>query len=82
MKTPAERAEELVMHHDITQMVGAKHHNPGRAKQLIADAITEAVAAERERCARVAQQVVDDIDPQGWYVAEQIRKGEPVKPDT
>lgn len=39
--------------------------------------IVAAVAeAERERCAAVARRVVDELDPQGWLVAEEILKGE------
>lgn len=47
--SPEERAERLITDHDITQVVGSKHENPGEAVRLIAETIREAVA-ESERC--------------------------------
>ena len=53
--TPEERAERLVLDEGITKSVGRKHESPGQAADLIAAAIRDAVAAERERAAKAAE---------------------------
>jgi hypothetical protein len=53
---PHELAMALVADHDITQMVGSKHHNPGSAVVLLTRTINQAILAERERCARIVEE--------------------------
>ena len=64
---------------EFAARIGCESSLPDWAKAMITDwvreAVRAAVAAETERCARVAQWIVDEIEPQGPGVAEAIRTG-------
>lgn len=53
--TAEEWAKKLLDEHPIEYAVGYKHHSPYEAYKAIAAAIGEAIAAEREACARLAE---------------------------
>lgn len=81
--TPEQRAEALTESQE--GMEALRHIDVGRLEPLIAAAIREAVAAEWERCAKVAADFdkckccdADDPDGPGHKIAATIRQqGQP-----
>lgn len=72
--TPEYIAETVILRLLADLQGFVKGRGDGRPGQIIADAIREAVAAERERCAKVAEHWAKKVDDD-WFlrvVAQEI----------